>query len=35
MRNAVGDDARLTTACSSEQQQGTFDVRNRFSLLRI
>jgi hypothetical protein len=31
----MGDDARLAAACSGEQQQGTFDVRDRFSLLRI
>ena len=35
MRNAVGNDARLAAACSSEEQQGTFDVRNGVALLRI
>jgi hypothetical protein len=35
MRDPMRDNARLAAARSGEQQQGTFDVRNRFALLRI
>ena len=35
MRNAVRNDTRFATARSGQEQQWTFDMRNRVALLRI